>query len=149
MYTLQIDGRNQEDIRVKIRDMEIRTVKGVKADYAYTGRITADDPARAALRDLQGEDFVPVDDYLSNGDRVEITRSDIPGWYQVQIRDSSNPEIIGRIWWIERWLVDDEDVPPRPTATPVPPTAAPAPVVQPTAAPAPQPAPTLPMPILP
>ncbi|MEI6181088.1 MAG: hypothetical protein WCP31_10060 [Chloroflexales bacterium] len=47
------------------------------------------------------------------------------GWYRARIRTSSDSALIGRVGWVERWLVDDTGVPPMPTVTRVPPTVAP------------------------
>jgi hypothetical protein len=50
---------------------------------------------------------------LRNGDEVEVLRDDIVGWYAARIRTSSAGQA-GVIGWIERWLVDNRDVPAAP-----------------------------------
>jgi hypothetical protein len=56
---------------------------------------------------------------LRNNDGVEILRDDVDGWYQVRIRSSADPAQVGTTGWIERWLVDNQDVPTVPTPAPL------------------------------
>jgi hypothetical protein len=132
-YELQINGDNYRE--VVLRDyIETREVKGVKVEYRYTGRVADDETglftAMREVRDVASERI----GILRNGDLVDILRDEGDGWYQVRIRESSDPDEIGKIGWIERWLVDDNDEVPTPAPpTPVPPT----PIPQPTARPIP------------
>ncbi len=125
-YTLHINGAPQPDTTVMLRDyIELKSVQGVRPEFDYTLRVASDEAGTFTRMREAPDANAAKTDMLRNGDQVEVTRNDMEGWYQVRIRTSSLPEVIGRIWWIERWLVDGEPVPPTPTATPVPPTAAP------------------------
>ena len=88
------------------------------ADYSYTSRVAADEAgaytsllAEAALNSAaQGK--------LRNGDQVDVLRNDLADWYQVRIATSADPSQAGLVGWVERWLIDNQNPPPAPTATP-------------------------------
>ncbi|MFP4440634.1 MAG: SH3 domain-containing protein [Chloroflexaceae bacterium] len=137
-YELQINGDNYRE--VALRDyIEIKEVKGVKIEYRYTGRVAEDETGPfTAMRKVRDVDSERIG-VLRNGDLVDILRDEGDGWYQVRIRESSDPDEIGKVGWIERWLVDDNDevptpAPPPPTSPPVPtpvPRSNPTPIPQP------------------
>jgi hypothetical protein len=57
---------------------------------------------------------------LRNSDELDILRDEVAGWYQVRVHRSADPAQVGSTGWIERWLIDNQDVPPQPTAVPTP-----------------------------
>jgi hypothetical protein len=142
-YNIELRGSGDvaETVPITVRDfIEQTTVKGVLADYAYTGRVAVSGNEAFTRMRQQPDTSSERGATLRNGDTLEIvdnTTSDT--WYQARIRSSSDPENpVGQIWWIERWLVDNENVP-----APPPPTSTPRPVIRrPTSRPAPRPAPT-------
>ncbi len=153
LYTLYLDAAAQP-AEIALRDyIERREVQGVRSDYAYSARIAENEAGiwYTRLRQQPDSDSAPIG-MLSNDDTVDILNDSTPDWYEIRIQSSTHADVEGNIGWIERWLVDDEEVPPRPTATPTPPPATPAPVapvepvqpvvpVQPTNAPVPPPPP--------
>lgn len=149
-YTLLLDNQPQATTVVTLRDfLETRTVRGVRPAYAYTGRLLNSDPARATMRDQPGGVDSPLL-VLGNDDQIEVLRDDVAGWYQARIRLSSNPALIGRVAWVEYWLVDDVGVPTAPTVmvTPTPAaTVTPVTLVPPPAPPAPPTATVTPTPV--
>ncbi len=111
--TLTIDGVPQPQVSVVVRDfLERRTVAGVRSEYRYTERIGVDElgayTSLYAAPDAASDRFA----VLRNDDVVEILRNDTAGWYQVRIRQSGNSFHLGAVGWIERWLIDDQHVPP-------------------------------------
>jgi hypothetical protein len=119
-YKLQINGENYSEFQ--LRDyIEVREVKGVNIEYRYTGRVADDETGPfTAMREVRdvASDRIGI---LRTGDLVDILWDEGDGWYRVRIRESSDPDEIGKVGWIERWLVDDNaEVP-----TPLPPTATP------------------------
>jgi serine/threonine protein kinase len=111
--TLTIDGVPQPQISVVVRDfLERRTVAGVRSEYRYTERIGVDE--LGAYTSLYVAPDAASDRFavLRNDDVVEILRNDTAGWYQVRIQQSGNSFHLGAIGWIERWLIDNQRVPP-------------------------------------
>ncbi len=139
--------------------LAIKEVRGVLIEYAYTRRVaTEGEDMFTRMRSAPDVGSEPTA-RLRNGDELEIVRDDEAGWYQARIRSSSDPTaseqgLIGQIWWIERWLVDNENVPPEPTPVPTavprpvqsPPQPQPQPQPQPPPQPQPQPQPPPPPP---
>jgi serine/threonine protein kinase len=120
-YALQLDGVVQKVPVITLRDYrERKPAQGVLADYSYTSRVAADEAgaytsllAEAALNSAaQGK--------LRNGDQVDVLRNDLADWYQVRIATSADPSQAGLVGWVERWLIDNQNPPPAPTATPEP-----------------------------
>lgn len=144
---LYLNGSPQETLPIMVRDfLESKTVAGVKADYDYTNRIRSDGLGPyTTIHGTADANTAPVAP-LRNGEQIEVLRDDADGWYEVRVRVSNDPAQIGRSGWIERWLIDDQEVPLRqivpPTATPRPVTAAPAPTARPTTPPPPTARPT-------
>ncbi len=109
---LTLDSVPQPDVAIRVRDfLERRIVAGVRPEYAYTAQIGADE--RGAYTSLHIAPDAASDRFavLRNGDTVEILRNDEPGWYQVRIRQSATTFHLNAVGWIERWLIDDENVP--------------------------------------
>ncbi|MGQ9549244.1 MAG: protein kinase domain-containing protein, partial [Roseiflexus sp.] len=111
--TLTIDGVPQPEASVIVRDfLERKAVAGVRSEYRYTGHIGVDElGAYTSLHtepDAAGNRFA----VLRNDDVVEILRNDTAGWYQVRIRQTGNAFHLGAVGWIERWLIDNQKVPP-------------------------------------
>jgi hypothetical protein len=161
-YAVELRGDGvSKEVMFEVRDyLESRDVQGVRADYMYTSRVAVEgDDVYTRMR-RQADSDSEAKAVLRNGDQLDVVDTTVDGWYKARIRTSSDPEadsLEGQIWWIERWLVDNENVPPRPTPTPVPPTRAPVPTAipyvpaptprpQPTAVPAPTPGVVLPTP---
>jgi hypothetical protein len=143
---LYLNGSPQETLPIMVRDFLTRkTVAGVKAEYRSTRRVLSDGLGPYTTIHGTADATTPAVAPLRNGEQVEILRDDVEGWYQLRIRVSNDPAQIGAIGWIERWLIEDQDVPlaqiVEPTAAPAPPTAAPAPrpTARPTVAPTPRP----------
>jgi serine/threonine protein kinase len=131
-YAVELRGDGvSKEVMFEVRDyLETREVQGVRADYMYTRRVAVEgDDVYTRMR-MQADSGSEAGAVLRNGDQLDVVNDTVDGWYKARIRTSSDPEaanLEGQIWWIERWLVDNESVPPRPTPTPVPPTRAPVP----------------------
>lgn len=149
---LYLNGSPQETLPIMVRDYLIsKTVQGVKADYRSTGRVRSDGlGAYTTIHGSADATTSPVAP-LRNGEQVEVLRDDAEGWYEVRIRVSNDPAQVGATGWVERWLIDDQNVPQvslvQPTAVAAPaaaPTARPTsrPTVQPPARPTTPPPPT-------
>ena len=120
-YALQLDGIVQTGSAITLRDYrERKSAQGVLVDYSYTNRVVADETGvytgllaeAAASSSTQGK--------LRNGDQIDVLRDDMSDWYQVRIATSADPAQIGLAGWVERWLIDNQNPPPVPTATPEP-----------------------------
>jgi hypothetical protein len=135
-YAVELRGNGvRQEIVFEARDyIELKEVQGVRADYSYTGRVAVEgDDVYTRMRTNASTDSAPGA-ILRNGDQLDVVDDTVDGWYKARIRTSSDPEaarLQGQIWWIERWLVDHENVPPRPSPTPIPPTPVPAPTARP------------------
>lgn len=119
-YKLQLNDKEYTEI--KLRDYsENKDVEGVKSEYEYTGRVADDNGPFTSMREVRdvGSERTGV---LRNGNEIAILRDEGDGWYQVRILESNDPEQIGKVGWIERWLVDDKaDEVPTPVPTSPPP----------------------------
>jgi hypothetical protein len=96
-------------------------LQGIRPEYFYTGAIDWKEDFRAPLfqePDIDAEQVTRIFNgeerviRIFNGDNVVILNEDIDGWYQVEVQESTNPEAEGSIGWIQRWIVDDMNVPP-------------------------------------
>jgi hypothetical protein len=120
LYTLQLDDQVFDTATITVSDvLRTATVRGVEPEYAYTPFIMysteTDWPAQTMLLsapDVDATERAPV----RNGDMVEILDEQNDDWYQVRIRDESDPQRDGKTGWILSWLVNDEQVPSPPTA---------------------------------
>jgi hypothetical protein len=115
--TLQLDGRPQAAAITVQSYLTNKIVAGVKPDYLYTNRVNAAGPY-TRMRARPDVASAPVG-MLYNGDSVDVLRDDVEGWYRLRIVDSRDPGQSGAAGWIERWLIDDVEVPPSPTPPPV------------------------------
>jgi hypothetical protein len=132
VLTLRSNGGPELQVELPVQDfLQQATVSGVSEAFAYSNRIASDDAGYYTRMREQADAESSATDILRNGDVLEILNEQ-EAWYQARIRESGDPEAVGRIYWIEKWLVDGEPAPPTPTPTPVPPTAAP---VRPTSPP--------------
>ncbi|MDW8403279.1 SH3 domain-containing protein [Chloroflexus sp.] len=117
-FTLELNGTPVPGAAVTLRDYDsVRVVTGVRLDYRYTGRIEED--AGGAFARIRVE---PLPDSalsapIRNGDEVDILNEQPDGWYRVRIRASTDPNLIGSIGYVERWLIDNTNMPPTPTPT--------------------------------
>jgi eukaryotic-like serine/threonine-protein kinase len=120
-YALQLDGVVQKVPALTLRDYrERKPAQGVLADYAYTSRVIADEAGAYASLLAEAEQSSAAVGKLRNGDQLDVLRDDLPEWYQVRISTSAEAAQIGLSGWIERWLIDNQNPPPPPTATPEP-----------------------------
>jgi hypothetical protein len=132
-YALQLDGIVQKVPAITLRDYrERKPAQGVLADYSYTSRVVADETGAYTGLFAEAAASSSALGKLRNGDQVDVLRDDLADWYQVRIATSADPNQAGLVGWVERWLIDNQNPPPPPTAIPAP-TATPAR----TAAPAP------------
>jgi hypothetical protein len=117
-FTLQLDGRQQEIGPFVVQNyIETRTIDGVRSEYAYTDRVNPAGPY-TRMRATPDVNSAPVG-ILYNGDTVDVLRNDVGGWYQLRVLTSQDPAQHGLDGWIERWLVDNVEVPPAPTPLPI------------------------------
>ncbi len=117
-FTLELDGTPVAGAAVTLRDfLTIRIVTGARSEYRYTGRIEEDQ--QGALTWMYAEPSLTSTRVatLRNGDEVEILAEQPDGWYYLRIRTSADPQLVGNRGFIERWLVDNTNVPPPPTPT--------------------------------
>ncbi len=119
-FTLEFNGIPVPGAAITLRDFSsARVVTGVRPEYQYTGRIENEGSGvftRMYADPSPGSSLtVPI----RNGDEVEILAEQPPGWYWLRIRTSADQNLIGRSGYLERWLVDNTDVPPPPTPTPL------------------------------
>jgi len=120
-FTLELNGTPVPGAAVTLRDfISIRTVAGVRAEYRYTGRIEEDGQGLFSRLYAEPVATSSLTDPIRNGDEVEILSDQPAGWYRIRLRTSSDQNLAGRSGYIERWLIDNIDVPPPPTPT-VPP----------------------------
>jgi uncharacterized protein YkwD len=113
----------------------IREIEGVRKEYIYTNRIAYDEPEStkekkyySKMRKEPREDSKRLEK-LMNGDKVRVLKKETnkkekTTWYYVQIFKSHDSKNEGKEGWIETWIVDNENVPAKPTPSPLP-TAAP------------------------
>jgi eukaryotic-like serine/threonine-protein kinase len=120
-YVLQLDGIVQKALVITLRDYrERKPTQGVLADYGYTSRVVADETGAYTALLAEAAASSPTQGKLRNGDQVDVLRNDLADWYQVRIATSADPSQAGLVGWVERWLIDNQNPPPTPTATPVP-----------------------------
>lgn len=98
----------------------IREVKGIKKEYIYTDRVAKGDGFYYTKLREKPEEKSKRLETVKPSDKVRIIKTDKKGWYFVQIFKSEDKDRIGKEGWIERWLIDNENVPVEPTATPTP-----------------------------
>ena len=98
-----------------LRDyLESKVVRGVRIRYDYTNRIVLNEGLAQTQMRADPDVKSARQKALRNGEQVEILRNDVAGWYKLRIQSSEQKERIGAVGWIERWMVDDEGVPPPP-----------------------------------
>jgi hypothetical protein len=120
-YVLQLDGVVQKASVITLRDyQERKPALGVLADYSYTSRVAADEAGAYAGLLAEAAPNSAAQGKLRNGDQVDVLRNDLADWYQVRIATSADPSQAGLVGWVERWLIDNQNPPPAPTATPEP-----------------------------
>lgn len=122
-----VDKGKNEEKRV------IREVEGVKKEYIYTKRIAYDEPESSKekkyytkMRKEPNEDSKRLEKIM-NGDKVRVLKEETnkkekTSWYYVQIFKSNDPKNEGKEGWVETWIVDNENVPAKPTPSPSPTT---------------------------
>lgn len=96
----------------------IREMKGIKKEYLYTDRVTKDKTGWYTKMRVKTDEDSKRLEILRPGDKVRILKEDKKDWYYVQIFKSHDTKLEGKEGWIERWLVDNENVPKEPTPTP-------------------------------
>ncbi len=120
-YWLEIDGARVPGQPVLLRDfIGAKQAAGILVAYRYTDRVAEDqNGVYTALRSEPNAASEPLG-RLRNGDTLHVLRDEVAGWYQVRIHSSPDASQQGAVGWIERWLIDNQDVPPEPTPTPTP-----------------------------
>lgn len=100
----------------------VHVVQGVREAYNYTDRIASDQ--FGVYTRLRSEPNVESSRgaYLRNTDQVQVLEAR-DSWYYIRILQNGDESQVGQEGWIERWLIDNELVPPTPT--PVPPVVIP------------------------
>lgn len=117
-FTLELNDTPVPGAAVTLRDyISVRTVAGVRAEYRYTGRIEEDGQGPFARLYTEPATSSTLSDPIRNGDEVEILSDQPAGWYWIRIRTSNDQSLSGQSGYIERWLIDNTDVPPPPTPT--------------------------------
>jgi hypothetical protein len=118
IYRIELNGIDSLAPSILLRDfLERKQMQGVLPEYAYTGRVAPEDAgAYTRMRVEPKVDSLAIGQ-LRNGDEVEVLRANVAGWYAVRIRTGSAGQA-GVIGWIERWLVDNRDIPATPTPQP-------------------------------
>ncbi|MFW5703384.1 MAG: CAP domain-containing protein [Patescibacteria group bacterium] len=114
------DEATLQDKQKKDR-LGIREVEGVNKEYLYTDRVARGRTMYyTMLREHPDEDSERISPIV-NGDKVRVMKLDqTEEWYFVEIFKSHDEELIGDEGWIETWLIDNEEVPVKPTAMPTP-----------------------------
>ncbi len=113
-YLLQFNGSALQAQSVTLRDfIERKAVQGVLPEYAYTQRVDTD--GAGALTSMRAEPDPQSQrvGLLRNNDEIDLLRDDVENWYQVRIRASADQAQVGQVGWIERWLIDNQEVPPQ------------------------------------
>jgi hypothetical protein len=114
-YRLELDGVVLESPVITLRDfIERKIVQGIQPQYEHTGRIASDGAGTFTRLRAEANAESEPGAQLRNGDEVEILAIDMIDWYQLRIRSSADAAQIGATGWIERWLVDNQGVPPTP-----------------------------------
>jgi hypothetical protein len=115
-YRLELDSVRLEAPTISLRDfVQRKVVQGVLARYTYTRRVASDATGPyTRMRADPNVDSRPAGP-LRNDDGIEVLRDDVEGWYQVRVRSSGDPAQVHTTGWVERWLVDNQDMPAKPT----------------------------------
>ncbi len=102
----------------KKEESPIREMKGIRKEYLYTDRVTHDKTGwYTKMRSAPDEDSKRLE-ILRPGDKIRVLKDNRKNWYYVQIFQSHDKKLEGKEGWIERWLVDNVNVPKEPTPTP-------------------------------
>lgn len=118
-----------KDAKDDLKENPIREMKGIKKTYIYTDRITKDKEGLYTKMRKEADVKSEKSETLRPGDKIRVLKSEIitnkkdktkTEWLYVQVFKSSKSEIEGKEGWIERWIVDDANVPAEPTPTPSP-----------------------------
>ncbi|WP_298818551.1 serine/threonine protein phosphatase [Chloroflexus sp.] len=117
-FTLELNGMPVPGAALTLRDFSsARVVAGVRAEYRYTGRIASDSNGTFTQLYATPSFDSALTAVIRNGDEVEILSDQPVGWYRLRIRASTDQSLIGQTGYLERWLVDNTNVPPPPTPT--------------------------------
>lgn len=119
--TLELDGTVQPAATLVLRDfLEERQVIGVRSDYAATGRIATDAFGPFVTIHTVADVNSPQTGSIRADDTLQILSVAAEGWYQVRVAAAvADPARVGQVGFVERWLVDNTNVPtPAPTSTP-------------------------------
>jgi uncharacterized protein YkwD len=102
-----------------LKEKDVVLVSGVQTDYMYTYRV--DEDKKGAFTKMREEADVQSDriGLLRNGEKFQVLKQE-DGWIYGEIISSKDKKQIGKKGYIEEWLLTDQGVPPKPTATPVP-----------------------------
>lgn len=101
------------------KKLGVKEVKGVKKDYVYTDRVVKGQTKYYTMTREKPDVKSERVEALVNGDKVRAIKLDeTKEWYFVEIYKSHDPELEGTEGWIETWLIDDENVPVKPSPTP-------------------------------
>ncbi|MCX7996802.1 MAG: CAP domain-containing protein [Patescibacteria group bacterium] len=98
-------------------------MKGIKKQYLYTDRVTKDKTGWYTRMREEPNEKSKRGELLRPGDKIRVIDSkekDAKNWYFVEIFNSHDKELEGKRGWIEKWLVDDTNVPVEPSPTPSP-----------------------------
>jgi tRNA A-37 threonylcarbamoyl transferase component Bud32 len=122
-FTLELNGTPVPGAAVTLRDYSsVRVIAGVRPEYTYSGRITVEANGVFTLMHEEPSPESAVTYPVRNGDEVEVLSTQPEGWYRLRIRTSGDQNLIGQIGYLERWLVDNTDVPTPPIPTPTVPS---------------------------
>lgn len=101
------------------KKLGVKEVKGVQKEYEYTNRVVKGKTKYYTMTRKHPDVESDRLEVLVNGDKVRAIKLDqSEKWYFVEIFKSHDPELEGKQGWIEAWLVDDEQVPVKPSPTP-------------------------------
>lgn len=93
-------------------------LQGVEGKYTYTGRVAEDSVGAFTRLRSEPDANSPSLGKLRNNDTVELIRNGSDDWVQVRVLGAADAALIGQSGWIKGWLIDEVDVPPRPTGVP-------------------------------
>lgn len=122
----------KDDAKDDLKENPVREMKGIKKAYIYTDRITKDKEGLYTKMRKEADAKSDKGETLRPGDKIRVMESKTvtdkkdkskTEWLYVQVFKATKPEIEGKNGWIERWIVDDVNVPAEPTPTPSPTTA--------------------------
>ena len=110
-FTLYLDSTAQP-VAVVLRGYRaLKEMRGVRAEFAYTGRVLHDESGAFTQMLSQPDTTSEPVVVLRGGDQVEVLRDDVAGWYQVRLWIEVQGTRTGLVGWVERWLVDGEGAP--------------------------------------